>query len=152
MRLLPPVLALLVVGGCAGSGAGLEECGRPTCEEAVAADAGTGQAFSFLAGQVFAPSCARTCHKHGQAPLGLVLDRRRAFDHLVEVAAVQRPELQRVEPFGPDDSYLMVKVLPADPRRAGDRMPRNGPPYLDEDEIGTIRSWILGGALAAAEP
>jgi len=43
-------------------------------------------------------------------------------------------------------------VLPADPRRAGDRMPRNGPPYLDEDEIGTIRSWILGGALAAAEP
>ena len=149
---MPQLALLLSLAGCAGSGEGLAPCGRPTREEVVAEDAGTGQAFSFLAGRVFSPSCARTCHKFGQAPLGLVLDRQRAYDHLVDVPAVQRPALERVTPHGPDDSYLLAKVRPADPRRAGDRMPRNGPPYLDGDEIEAIRDWVLGGAPAAAEP
>lgn len=50
-----------------------------------------------------------------------------------------------IEPNEPDNSYLYLKII-GDPG-AGARMPKNGPPYLTEDEISTIREWIESGAL-----
>ena len=44
------------------------------------------------------------------------------------------------------DSYLIIKVTPTDARRVGNRMPRNGPPFLTNAEIRGLRRWIDQGA------
>ena len=50
-----------------------------------------------------------------------------------------------INPGRPDESYLVEKIAVDEPTR-GSRMPRGMPPLSDE-EIETIRSWVLGGAL-----
>ncbi len=50
-----------------------------------------------------------------------------------------------INPGRPDESYLVEKISMDAPTR-GSRMPRGMPPLSDE-EIETIRSWVLGGAL-----
>ena len=50
-----------------------------------------------------------------------------------------------INPGRPDESYLVEKIA-VDAPRQGSRMPRGMPPLSDE-EIETIRSWVLGGAL-----
>ena len=53
------------------------------------------------------------------------------------------PELNRVEPGDPDNSYLVQKLEGT--AAAGAQMPFGGPP-LDEALIGDIRQWISDGA------
>jgi hypothetical protein len=43
-------------------------------------------------------------------------------------------------------SSLLVQKLESTPP-FGSRMPLDGPPYLEPDEIGLIRDWIAEGAL-----
>jgi len=50
-----------------------------------------------------------------------------------------------INPGRPDESYLVEKIAVDAPTR-GSRMPRGMPP-LSAEEIETIRSWVLGGAL-----
>ena len=52
-----------------------------------------------------------------------------------------------INPGRPDESYLVEKISVDAPTR-GRRMPRGMPPVpLSDQEIETIRSWVLGGAL-----
>lgn len=50
-----------------------------------------------------------------------------------------------INPGRPDESYIVEKIAVDEPRR-GSRMPRGMPP-LSAEEIESIRSWVLGGAL-----
>ena len=54
-----------------------------------------------------------------------------------------------INPGRPDESYLVEKISEDEPTR-GSRMPRGMPPLSDE-EIETIRSWVLGGALVPSD-
>ena len=54
-----------------------------------------------------------------------------------------------INPGRPDESYLVQKIAMDAPTR-GRRMPRGMPPLSDE-EMETIRSWVLGGALVPSD-
>ncbi|MEW6169323.1 MAG: PE-PGRS family protein, partial [Pseudomonadota bacterium] len=63
---------------------------------------------------------------------------------LVGVASLEVPELLRVAPGDPDNSYLVHKLEGS--QAVGSRMPLGGP-FLSEAEIGEVRQWIESGAL-----
>jgi hypothetical protein len=67
--------------------------------------------------------------------------------NLVGVASNEVPDMMRVAPGRPDDSYLVVKLRASDPRRVGARMPRVGL-YLSRMEINAVERWIAAGAKA----
>lgn len=50
-----------------------------------------------------------------------------------------------INPENASESPIVDKISNDNPE-FGDRMPRNGPPYLDQDEIDTIVQWINEGA------
>ena len=106
-----------------------------------------GDLLTNIQQNIFTPICAQ-CHIGSQAPLGLRLDSvEEAFLNLVNVPAVGNSAFDRVEPFDPENSFLMLKIL-GDPI-AGQRMPL-GMASLSNEEIELIRLWIAQGALAAA--
>lgn len=145
-----PVLALaLVAGSCAGSGVGLDDAGVDGGPIAVDGGHPDGKLvaanFQTFQEQIFTPICTH-CHAGASAPEQLQLDAANAYALLVNVASVELPSMKRVVPGDPDHSYLLVKLVPSDPRRVKDRMPRNGPPYLAPPEIAAIRTWIAQGA------
>lgn len=148
-RLLVATCAL--AAGCAGDGLGLDDNGDvPTGP--VASDGGTsgdgGHLVNFrdIQSTIFSPICASRCHAGATAPKGLQLDAANAWNLIVGVKSVEVPALSRVDPGHPENSYLIVKLAPIDVRRDGERMPRNGPPYLSTAQITMIRRWIQEGA------
>jgi hypothetical protein len=74
---------------------------------------------------------------------GLRLDEGFSFDNLVNVPSNEVPELLRVEPGDPDDSYLVQKIEGT--AAEGGRMPLGAPP-LDQNLIDDIREWITNDA------
>lgn len=69
-----------------------------------------------------------------------------AHENLVDVPSNERPELLRVEPGAPEDSYLIHKVEGRS-SIVGQQMPLGQEP-LSQDEIDAIRTWIEDGAPA----
>lgn len=57
---------------------------------------------------------------------------------------MEKPELLRVNPGNPDESYLIHK-LEGREGIVGSRMPLTSPP-LSEAELELVRKWIAGGA------
>jgi hypothetical protein len=138
--LLSCVGASILLAGCAGSGEGLDENGRPI------EPGGGGELtpdFASIQTHVFTPICTQ-CHVGANAPQGLRLDAASSYDALVGVASSEVPSLLRVEPGNPGRSYLVQKL---EGRAAvGDRMPAGQPPLPDETVL-VIRQWISDGAL-----
>jgi hypothetical protein len=100
--------------------------------------------FTRVQSEVFTPSCATlACHD----PLGqqsqMVLTAGRAYANIVGVSSVEMPQLQRVMPGDPANSYLYRKITGAG--ITGDRMPLNQPP-LSDAQIALVRDWIRRGA------
>jgi len=103
--------------------------------------------LSQIQAQVFTPLCAG-CHSgptSGNLPSGMNLSSA-ANSHaaLFNVASLQVPTTDRVEPGDPDNSYLIQKLGENPP--SGSRMPQGGP-FLDQATIDMIRQWITEGAL-----
>ena len=73
----------------------------------------------------------------------MVLTAGRAYANIVGVSSVEMPQLQRVMPGDPSNSYLYRKITGAG--ITGDRMPLNQPP-LSEAQIALVRDWIRRGA------
>jgi len=94
---------------------------------------------------IFDAYCIK-CPSGPDAPKGLHLDSANSYNNLVNVRSEEEGSLKRVLPGDPDNSYLIVKLVPSDPRRKDARMPRDGPPYLTDAEIQFIRDWIASGA------
>ena len=127
-----------VLAGCAGSGDGLDENGRPLDSGPLPLAA----TFASIQQNVFTPICTR-CHAGAAAPAGLRLDEASSYAMLVNVASVEVPGLRRVQPGNPDLSYLIQKI---EGRAAvGARMPLNSPP-LPQATIDVIKQWIAEGA------
>lgn len=145
-RYIMAVLAVTVsLAGCpSGSGEGLDENGRPLGENTGGAT-GLEPTLVSIQANIFTPDCALSgCHSGGSAPLGLRLDEGNSFASLVNIASQEVPGLFRVQPFDPDNSYLVQKLDGT--AAVGARMPLNGIP-LDPSEIAVIREWIANGAL-----
>lgn len=102
--------------------------------------------FESIQDNLFTPICS-ACHVGASAPAGLRLDEPNAYALLVGVASSEQPQLLRVDPGNPDQSYLIQKLEGT--AAVGGRMPLNGTPLAAAD-IAAIRQWIVDGAQPAA--
>jgi len=107
---------------------------------------GSGPTFTTIQETIFNVRCIK-CHSGAGAPQGLQLDAANSYNKLVSATSSEVPTLKRVNPGDPTNSYLVIKIIPTDSRRIGDRMPRDGPPYLTDAEIQLVKDWITAGAL-----
>jgi len=92
------------------------------------------------------PSCASCHNPSGGAfrAVGLDLSTEGTHASLVGVAARQKPDVLRVAPGDPANSYLVQK-LEGRADISGVRMPQRGP-YLTDGQIAIIKRWIELGA------
>ncbi len=124
-----------------------DEAGQLDCNENVTSvtPQGLSSCIDYETGvkPIFQASCVR-CHSGASPPQNLLLDSRDG------VLAGGRTGNEVVK-CKPDDSLLYHKVASNTPP-VGVRMPFDGPPYLSDFQIETIRRWIAEGArLTCAE-
>ena len=133
---VPIVLALLLVG-----------CGElktPTDPGGPGEPIDPTATFTRVQNEIFTPTCASLgCHDTLGQQSQMVLSAGRAYASTVGVASVEMPNLSRVAPNDPANSYLYRKVTGAG--ITGDRMPQGKPP-LPEAQLRLIRDWIRRGA------
>lgn len=135
------ILAALACAACSGDGKGLDENGRPEPD-----NGGLTPDLASIQANVFTPICS-TCHAGAGAPRGLRLDAANSYNMLVGIASAEAPNIQRVKPGDPNNSYLIHKVEGT--AAVGGRMPLGGPP-LPQPTILVIRQWIAQGAQQAS--
>jgi hypothetical protein len=98
--------------------------------------------FDSIQANVFEPICEH-CHSGANAPVGLRLDAANSYSLLVGIASGERPNLLRVAPGDPNNSFLVQKLEGT--AGIGERMPA-GLPALAQADIAVIRQWITDGA------
>jgi len=95
---------------------------------------------------ILTPTCAGCHTDEGRTPSGgLNLKAGASYAQLVNVASTAKAGATRVIPGNPSGSYLVQKLEGA-ADIVGLRMPRNGPPFLTDAQVATIRQWIQNGA------
>ena len=100
--------------------------------------------FTRVQNEVFTPTCgAIGCHDTIGQQSQMVLTAGRAYSNIVNVASIEMPQLRRIQPGDPANSYLYRKITGAG--ITGERMPLSLPP-LPDDKIRLIRDWIRRGA------
>ena len=104
--------------------------------------------FDSIQANVFEPICEH-CHSGANAPVGLRLDAANSYALLVGVASGEQPNVLRVAPGDPNNSYLIHKLEGT--AAVGERMPA-GLPALPQADIDVIRQWIADGATASSSP
>jgi Big-like domain-containing protein len=111
---------------------------------------GVAPTLQSIQANIFTPTCSVAgCHDGGGSQLPRSIDLRNetaSRTSLAGVPSVQVPALQRVAPGNAADSYV-IRKLEGGPGILGQRMPFNGPPYLDQNTINAIREWINNGAM-----
>jgi len=128
--------------GCAGNGQGLDQNGQPISAGGSSGGPVTAD-FQSIQDNVFTPICSK-CHIGGGAPEGLQLDAAHSYNLLVGVPSAEQPNLLRVKPGDPDDSY-MVRKIEGLSSISGAQMPYMETP-LPQATIDAIRQWITNGA------
>lgn len=106
--------------------------------------------YAWLRDNVFQPSCASfvSCHMGSRPPGGLNLQTARAYAQLVGVPATSISGWQRVVPFRPQESYLLVKlgvITNVDLGKDGTYMPPNSP-LICQEKLDAVQRWIASGA------
>jgi hypothetical protein len=112
---------------------------------------GTNAAAFNAVQAVFTAKCAiPDCHSGSIPQAAQDLSDGQAFRNTVAVRSVEFPSLPRVSPGDPDGSYLVHKIE-GRPGIVGERMPQGCGEgnCLSDEEIDTIRQWILDGARPA---
>jgi hypothetical protein len=103
-----------------------------------------GVTLAQLQQNIFGAVCTN-CHVGASAPRGLRLDSEdNSYAFLVNQASGEKPDLMRVNPGNPGQSYLIQKLEGAS-GIVGGRMPLGGP-YLTDAQINLVRTWITNGA------
>lgn len=99
-------------------------------------------ALDTKAKSIFEENCvAFGCHINaGEPPHGLILEPKFLYEKTINVASHEVPELKRIAPGDPDNSYLVRKIHGA-PGIKGQRMPAFRDP-LKPEEIETIVRWV----------
>jgi cytochrome c peroxidase len=92
------------------------------------------------------PSCTSCHNPNGGAFRAVGLDlTTEGYASLVGVASRQRPNVLRVAPGDPANSYLIQKIEAQAADIVGVRMPQRGP-FLTDGQIAIIERWIELGA------
>jgi hypothetical protein len=110
---------------------------------------GTPSLFDQVQTTIFNASCTQMfCHDLLAMSGGLVLLEGESYAQLVDVlpqnGAARDRGLLRVDPFAPENSFLLIKLV--NPTAAeGLRMPSNLPP-LPPEQIQLVNDWIAAGA------
>ncbi|MEO8605964.1 MAG: DUF1592 domain-containing protein [bacterium] len=123
----------------------------PTAVQTVNATATpAGVTFQQLQDDIFTPRCAtQYCHSQQTRSGGMVLEGAAAFDALVgaepTITAARTAGMLRVDPYAPENSFLLLKLTQPSSATYGSRMPLIGT-LLNAAEIDLIRDWILAGA------
>jgi hypothetical protein len=100
--------------------------------------------FNRVQSEIFTPTCAALgCHDRLAHQEDQQLTANVAYSQVVNHPSVEMPQLMRVTPGDPANSYLYRKITGAG--ITGDRMPQGGP-YLSDAQIKLIRDWIRRGA------
>ncbi len=100
--------------------------------------------FTRVQNEIFTPTCARLgCHDRIIHQEDQTLVAGQAYADTVNHPSVEMPNLLRVAPGDPANSYLYRKIVGVG--ITGDRMPQTLPPLTD-DQIKLIRDWIRRGA------
>jgi uncharacterized membrane protein len=102
--------------------------------------------FSAIVEQVIVPRCATAaCHAGDPAPFFPQLDADVAWERLLGPS--EQAGLNMVEPFDPENSYLVLKLRSnaSSVGGVGTPMPINDA-LLTEEEIQVIEAWIRDGA------
>ena len=101
--------------------------------------------FHSIQARVFDVHCALSgCHVGSADESQLNLEEGRAYHNLVNVQSVGIPDIQRVNPHHPEESYLIRKLQGT--KIVGERMPLGKSP-LPDSVIQVIKEWIEKGAL-----
>jgi hypothetical protein len=145
-------IALLVLAcvlkACAGSGGG-GGTPKPACKPPAG-----GATISY--GQNIQPiydrSCAVAgCHGGAVPAGGLDLTTGHSYGQTVNVPSVQQPQVKRIAPGKPQQSYLVRKIgaAPGTPPISGTLMPQgcpgaglNGAQCLSADDMAAIVQWV----------
>lgn len=91
---------------------------------------------------IFNGNCAVSgCHDSGTQESGVNLSSHEAALNSVGVQYGENV----INPGNPDQSPLVDKISNNNPQE-GVRMPEDGPPYLSDTQIDSIRAWIEDGA------
>ena len=91
--------------------------------------------------ELFETSCARAgCHAAPIAQQNLDLSREQFYAGLVDEPSVGRPDMKRVDPGNPGNSYLMKK-LRGDSDIVGMQMPMIGD-KMSPEQLASIEAWI----------
>ncbi len=108
----------------------------PTPVEPTATETAANNIPSFAADvqPIFTERCIK-CHIGDNAPRGLRLD---SYDSVI-AGGTYRPV---IEAGSPADSQLFKRIT----GETAPRMPFDGPPFLDDDQIALIMAWIEAGA------
>ncbi len=95
---------------------------------------------------IFTDNCM-PCHDEPSPERDQDLSEGNAYANIVNVESVEASPMDRIEPFDPDNSYLLHKLrgTQASVGGSGQRMPRGGP-FLSAATINTIEDWVLAGA------
>ena len=100
--------------------------------------------FTRVQNEIFTPTCAQLgCHDLIGRQEAQVLAPGRAYGDTVGVQSIEMPQIARVTPGDPANSYLYRKIVGSG--ITGDRMPQARPP-LSNAQIKLIRDWIRRGA------
>ena len=123
-------------------------CGK--LKEPTAPDVGGGEpidptaTFTRVQNEIFTPTCARIgCHDRVGQQSQQILVAGQAYANTVNHPSVEMPQLMRVLPNDPANSYLYRKITGTG--ITGDRMPQTLPPLTDA-QIKLVRDWIRRGA------
>jgi hypothetical protein len=128
--------------GCAGNGKGLDQNGQPIGSGGNPGGPVTAD-FQSIQANVFTPICS-VCHIGAGAPEGLQLDAAHSYNLLVGVPSIEQPNLLRVKPSDPANSYMLHKIEGA-PGIVGGQMPLGETP-LPQATVAAISQWITNGA------
>ncbi len=129
--------------GCTGNGKGLDQNGQPIGSSSGNSGGPVTADFQSIQDKVFTPICS-VCHIGAGAPEGLQLDAAHSYNLLVGVPSVEEPDLLRVKPSDPTNSYMLHKIK-GSPGIVGGQMPLNETP-LPQATIAAISQWITDGA------
>ena len=97
---------------------------------------------------IFTANCALSgCHSGTNPQQGMNLSSGQAYANIVNVASLELPSMDRIEPSDPDNSYLVNKIqgTHVDVGGSGSRMPLGRAP-LTQATIDQIREWVADGA------
>ncbi len=116
-----------------------------SCEHVDPLEVGSEATLSNIQATIFTPNCAVSgCHAGANPQQGQDLSDGETFANIVGVRSREKPDLFRIDPGNPDNSYLIQKVM-GDPDIVGARMPLGRAP-LTPDQIALLREWVTDGA------